>query len=473
MKYYLTLLVLFSLSVFADTPPIIYQFTAPLLLTGKTVSIPKADGSHNGYLSSSDFSAFSNPFPSQTGNSGKFLSTNGTSVSWQSTLSSVAWGQITGTLSSQTDLQSALDLKLNLTGGTVSGNISNSVLTASTALVADASKNISSSTTTATELGYVSGVTSAIQTQINAAKTPGGLNLQFQYNNSGAFAGDTAVTNGAGGWSATSLALGSLTASTAIVSDSTKHLISSATTSTELGYVHGVTSDIQTQFSGKQPSISTVGILKSSGSSISAAASSDIIGLFSTCSGVQYLGADGACHNASSVTTGNLTESGSPNLVVTGGTGAVIGSGTALTLTGASIVETTSSVLTFTGATNAALGTGVSIQVKQAGASQSGYLSTSDWNKFNNGVAAPATRTSTISATISTADRFLDMNSSGATTVTLPAATTAGQVYTITNVNTGLVTVSGAANINGQSSIMLRANDSMSIKSNSGAWQIW
>ena len=41
-------------------------------------------------------------------------------------------------------------------------------LTASRAIVTDASKNFSSSTTTDTEIGYVSGVTSAIQTQIDS-----------------------------------------------------------------------------------------------------------------------------------------------------------------------------------------------------------------------------------------------------------------------------------------------------------------
>lgn len=40
----------------------------------------------------------------------------------------------------------------------------------------------------------------------------------------------------------------SLTASTALIADSGKAIISSSTTSTELGYVHGVTSAIQTQF---------------------------------------------------------------------------------------------------------------------------------------------------------------------------------------------------------------------------------
>lgn len=43
---------------------------------------------------------------------------------------------------------------------------------------------------------------------------------------------------------------------------------------------------------------SVTGPIKGNGTAISAAASADIIGLFSTCSGTQYLGADGACHTA-------------------------------------------------------------------------------------------------------------------------------------------------------------------------------
>jgi hypothetical protein len=48
-----------------------------------------------------------------------------------------------------------------------SGEITSPSLTASRALVSGASKEIQSSAVTATELGYVSGVTSALQTQLN------------------------------------------------------------------------------------------------------------------------------------------------------------------------------------------------------------------------------------------------------------------------------------------------------------------
>lgn len=51
------------------------------------------------------------------------------------------------------------------TGATLSG------LTASRALTTDGSKNLTSSSVTSTELGYVSGVTSAIQTQIDSKTT--------------------------------------------------------------------------------------------------------------------------------------------------------------------------------------------------------------------------------------------------------------------------------------------------------------
>ena len=63
----------------------------------------------------------------------------------------------------------AIDLTTN-TALTITntGVLNVPALTASRALVTDASKNIAVSTTTSTELGYVSGVTSAIQTQLNS-----------------------------------------------------------------------------------------------------------------------------------------------------------------------------------------------------------------------------------------------------------------------------------------------------------------
>ncbi len=50
--------------------------------------------------------------PDQTGQNGKVLSTNGSTLSWITNSSGVAWGAITGTLSDQADLNTALSGKL-------------------------------------------------------------------------------------------------------------------------------------------------------------------------------------------------------------------------------------------------------------------------------------------------------------------------------------------------------------------------
>jgi hypothetical protein len=52
-------------------------------------------------------------------------------------------------------------------------------------------------------------------------------------------------------------------------------------------------------------------------------------------------------------------------------------------LTFGNFTESTSSVLTITGGTGAVIGSGTSVEVKQASGSQSGFLSSTDWNTFN------------------------------------------------------------------------------------------
>jgi hypothetical protein len=56
------------------------------------------------------------------------------------------------------------------------------------------------------------------------------------------------------------------------------------------------------------------------------------------------------------------------------------------TLDKGNLTESTSSVLIINGGTDAIIGSGLTIQVKQASSSQSGYLSSTDWNTFNNKV---------------------------------------------------------------------------------------
>lgn len=97
-------------------------------------------------------------------------------------------------------------------------------------------------------------------------------------------------------------------------------------------------------------------------------------------------------------------------------------------LTKGNLTEATSSVLTITGGTTAVIGSGTSIQVKQASGAQSGYLSSTDWTTFNNkgsgtvtsiATSSPITGgTITGSGTIGISDAAADGSTKGAATFT-------------------------------------------------------
>lgn len=109
--------------------------------------------------------------PDQSGHSGEFLTTDGSNLSWAAAGGGGAWGSITGTLSDQTDLQTALDAKAPLTSPNFATSARFGYSTASRVPYLDASKDLVASSVTDTELGYLSGVTSAIQTQLSAKVT--------------------------------------------------------------------------------------------------------------------------------------------------------------------------------------------------------------------------------------------------------------------------------------------------------------
>lgn len=111
-------------------------------------------------------------------------------------------------------------------------------LTASRAVVSNSTGVLISATTTSVEIGYVNGVTSAIQTQLNA-KSP------------------IASPTFTGTVTSPAVILSSETASTIASFDASKNIKSLATATypslTELAYMKGVTSAIQTQMDTKSP----------------------------------------------------------------------------------------------------------------------------------------------------------------------------------------------------------------------------
>ena len=107
-----------------------------------------------------------------------------------------------------------------ITGG--ASSIASVNLETNRALISNASGKVAASPVSNTELGYVKGVTSAIQTQLNAKQDK--------------------VTGGA-----SSIVANNLTANRALVSNASGKVAVSSVSNTELTYVKGVTSAIQTQ----------------------------------------------------------------------------------------------------------------------------------------------------------------------------------------------------------------------------------
>ena len=130
-------------------------------------------------------------------------------------------------------------------------------LTASRAVVSDGSGKVAVSAVTATEVGYLDGVSSAIQTQLDAKGTTTedtALQARITANATITTAVEARrVANIAGAVS--TITTGDLTASRALASDGSGKVAVSAVTATELGYLDGVSSAIQTQLNSKQATI--------------------------------------------------------------------------------------------------------------------------------------------------------------------------------------------------------------------------
>lgn len=117
-------------------------------------------------------------------------------------------------------------------------------------------------------------------------------------------------------------------------------------------------------------------------------------------------------------------------------------------LTIGNLSETGSSILTITGGTGAIIGSGLTIQVKQATTSQNGFLSSTDWNTFNSKGNGTVTSVDLITGTTGT-----DVNvsgspitSSGSITLNIPdaSATARGLITTGTQTLAGSKTFSSA-----------------------------
>jgi len=140
--------------------------------------------------------------PSADGTNGQLLKTDGSgNLSWTSSSSPVTSvnGEIGDVVLTTTDISEGTNqyftnarAQNSITGA--ASTITTSNLTASRALSSDASGKVAVSTTTSAELGYLSGVTSAVQTQINSKVAKSGDTMTGALN-----LGPTGVSAGSGG----------------------------------------------------------------------------------------------------------------------------------------------------------------------------------------------------------------------------------------------------------------------------------
>ena len=188
------------------------------------------------------------------------------------------------------NLQTQLDAKQATITGSAS-TIDTESLTANRAVISNGSQKIAVSSVTDTELGYVSGVSSAIQTQIDSKQAT--------------------LTGGA-----TTITSSNLTASRALQSNGSGKVEVSDVTTTELGYLDGVSSAIQTQLDAKQASDAQL---------------TDIAGLTPTDSnfivgdGSNFVTESGATARTS-LGLGTIATQASNNVAITGGSVTGLGS---------------------------------------------------------------------------------------------------------------------------------------------------
>lgn len=187
---------------------------------------PPTDGYHQRYETVRDKT------PSADGNIGWVCTAGGTPGTWT----------LYGPVIDGADIFKLSGTQTATGNKTFSGTVKLSNLTASTVPYLDASKIFQSSATTPTELGYLSGVTSAIQTQFTGKASTALDNLS-----------SVAINTSLLPTSDNSIDLGSTSKDWRSIyfSTSLKNGATTLATATEVGYLSGVTSAIQTQFTGK------------------------------------------------------------------------------------------------------------------------------------------------------------------------------------------------------------------------------
>lgn len=243
--------------VTTETDPSVKAFAKATLPTCSANEVLSSDGTNLGCVTDqSGAGVFS-------GTANRVVATNASGALAVTAISDTVLGYLSGVTSNiQTQLDAKVDWAISGMATIHPSRLNLTVGNAGKAVITDGSGFITVSPTTATQLGYLSGVTSDVQTQINtkiSAETDPSVS---------AFAKAALPTCGAGEvLKANGTSLSCVTDNSGagaysggnnlvIVTDGTGALSDSTISTTKLGYLSGVTSDIQTQINTKQATIS-------------------------------------------------------------------------------------------------------------------------------------------------------------------------------------------------------------------------
>ncbi|MEA9355756.1 hypothetical protein SHI21_06075 [Bacteriovorax sp. PP10] len=239
-----------------ETDPTVKAFAKVVLPTCTVSEVLSSDGTSLGCVTDQ---AGAGVF---SGTANRIVTTNGSGALDVTTISDTVLGYLSGATSNiQTQINAKLDWAVSGVATIHPSRLNLTVPNAGKAVITDGSGFITVSPTTSTQLGYLSGVTSSVQTQLDtkiSAETDPSVTAFAKAALPTCAAGEVLKANGTVlSCVVDNAGAGSYTGGNnfVVVTNGSGALSDSTITTTKLGYLSGVTSDIQTQLGTKQATI--------------------------------------------------------------------------------------------------------------------------------------------------------------------------------------------------------------------------
>lgn len=239
----------------SESDPTVMAYAKSALPTCSSGQVLKSDGTN--------FSCVTDALGTFSGTANRIVSTNGSGLLSVTSISDTVFNYLSGVTSNiQTQIDSKLDWATSGVATIHPSRLNLTVANAGKAVITDGSGFLTVSPTTSTQLGYLSTVTSNVQTQLNskistetdpsvsafAKSTLPTCNTGEVLKSNGSAFSCVTDNSGAGAYAGGN--------NFVVVTDGAGALSDSTISTTKLGYLNGVSSDIQTQINSKQSTIS-------------------------------------------------------------------------------------------------------------------------------------------------------------------------------------------------------------------------